>query len=168
MSTFGAWPINYTSIPPRYAFQSAITANCGRSRWRAAPRQTRICRPLAWILSIQHIICCERQPLKACRGCVLAENVNGKRIRVELRRVYVGGGRAALSRATAYRNEAKVRVRKRYPCECEKQTYDYPGHGCEFHGEWFAKRVDRLARFMRFLDRKDRERRSVQKRIGDV
>ncbi len=87
------------------------------------------------------------------------------RIRIELRKVYVGGGRGALSRSAAYRNEAKSRVRKRYPCECEGPEHDvgYPGHGCEYHGEWFQKRVDRLAAFMRFLDRREREQFTAYK-----
>lgn len=81
------------------------------------------------------------------------------RIKKQLRTVFVGGKRASLSRATAYRNEARARIRKQYPCECEGPEHDvgYPGFGCEYHGEWLHIRTERLARFMRFLDRKERE-----------
>lgn len=83
------------------------------------------------------------------------------RIRIEKRTVYIGGNRAALSRAAAYRREARARIRAKYPCECEGPEHDigYPGYRCEFHGEWLHVRTERLARFMRFLDKCERENR---------
>lgn len=87
------------------------------------------------------------------------------RIQATTRKVFIGGGRASFSRAAAYRNEARARIKKKYPCSC----FDEPETGyhetCDRHewpvGKW-SKLVHRLARFMRWLDKREREDRSLR------
>lgn len=93
------------------------------------------------------------------------------RIRKEERIVFVGGKRASFSRGAAYRNEAKARIAKKYPCTCSYDPPDYasgyPGYPevCDRH-QWpvekWANLVNRLARFMRFCDKRERETRLVR------
>lgn len=84
------------------------------------------------------------------------------RIRTETRKVFVGGRRASFTRASAYRNEAKARVAKKYRCECHYEPDTGSRDVCERHmwpvDKW-AKLVNRLARFMRYLDRVERRKR---------
>lgn len=88
------------------------------------------------------------------------------RIQTATRKVFIGGGRASFSRAAAYRNEARARIKKKYPCTC----YDEPETGyhetCDRHewpdGKW-SKLVNKLALLLRSMDKQEREARRVTK-----
>lgn len=82
------------------------------------------------------------------------------RIRVQTAKIYIGGRRRCLSRASAYRYEAIARVKAKYPCDCVPMEPD-TGYSetCTRH-EWpsekWAKLVRRLGRFLAYLDRRER------------
>lgn len=87
------------------------------------------------------------------------------RIQTATRKVFIGGGRASFSRAAAYRNEARARIKKKYPCTC----YDEPETGyhetCDRHewpdGKW-SKLVNKLALLLRSMDKREREDRLLR------
>lgn len=83
------------------------------------------------------------------------------RIRVSTSKIYIGGGRRCLTKASAYRREAIHRIAKKYPCECDAGDGITSPYSCERHS-WSASRwprlVRRLARFLVFLDEIERRR----------
>lgn len=85
--------------------------------------------------------------------------------------IYIGGNRRCLTRVAAYRHEAIARIAKKYPCDCDSPDHSigYPGYACDRHS-WdtkrWAKLVRRLARFLRFLDRHEREQARDQKALA--
>jgi len=85
------------------------------------------------------------------------------RIGIATARVYIGGGNRRLSRRGAYYAEARARIKAKYPCECDAPDHaaGYPGNVCDRHA-WDPKRwallVRRLARFLAYLDRRERIR----------
>lgn len=71
------------------------------------------------------------------------------------------GGRRYLTKAGAYRHEAWIRIKAKYPCDCSHlaagEVADYAvWDSCERHAkhDYFEKVRSRLARFLRHLDEK--------------
>lgn len=69
-------------------------------------------------------------------------------VTTETATVYRGGGRRFFTKKAAFRSEAKARVRAKYPCDCEAGSFIDPPHDCGLHGDFFVKRVDRLAAWL--------------------
>ncbi len=78
-----------------------------------------------------------------------------RRVTEEQRTVWLGGGRAWLTRASAYRAVARSLITSKYPCECEPfNRYDCGRHTADA-AEHYAQTRNRLASYLRWLDKRD-------------